>query len=247
MAHPSGGTILMKQPIDPSISVDRIITRIGPSGRREVVDVLLREERYELVCNGSAVAEMHCMPSLLRELAVGRLRTLGLLHDISALQSLEIDEKDCVIAASVAACSAPAAGACGDVRLDPEQVHALQQAFNERCDLFRSTGAAHSCALATPDSLLLFCEDIARHNALDKVIGAMLLQGLAPDGKILIFSGRLASDMLSKVVTCGVKLLIAPGAPSLTSVNMAETCGITLLGFVRSDNINIYTCPQRIC
>ena len=247
MPNPRGGTILMKQPIDPSISVDRIITRIGPSGRREVVDVLLREERYELVCNGSAVAEMHCMPSLLRELAVGRLRTLGLLHDISALQSLEIDEKNCVIEASVASCSAPAAGASGDVRLAPAQVHALQQAFNERCDLFRATGAAHSCALATPDSLLLFCEDIARHNALDKVIGAMLLQGLAPDGKILIFSGRLASDMLSKVVTCGVKLLIAPGAPSLTSVNMAEACGITLLGFVRRDNINIYTCPQRIC
>ena len=75
----------------------------------------------------------------------------------------------------------------------------------------------------------------------------MLLQGLNPDGKILIFSGRLASDMLSKVVACGVRLLIAPGAPSLTSVEMAEAHGITLLGFVRRDNINIYTCPQRIC
>ena len=237
----------MKQPVDTSISVDRIITRIGPLGRREIVDVLLREERYELVCNGIAVAELHCMPSLLRELAVGRLRTLGLLHEISALQALGIDEKNCVIEASVAACSAPTAGASDDVRLAPTQVHALQQAFNERCDLFRATGAAHSCALATPDGLLLFCEDIARHNALDKVIGAMLLQGLDPNGKILIFSGRLASDMLSKVVACGVKLLIAPGAPSLTSVKMAEAHGITLLGFVRRDNINVYTCPQRIC
>ena len=237
----------MKQPIDPCISVDRTITRIGPSGRREVVDVLLREERYELVCNGIAVTELHCMPNLLRELAVGRLRTLGLLHQISALHALCIDEKKRVIEASVVASSAPSADALGEVCLAPAQVHALQQTFNERCDLFRATGAAHSCALATPDNLLLFCEDIARHNALDKVIGAMLLQGLDPNGKILIFSGRLASDMLSKVVACGVKLLIAPGAPSLTSVNMAEVCGITLLGFVRRDNINIYTCPQRIC
>lgn len=237
----------MKQPFDPAISVDRTITRIGPQGRREVVDVLLREERYELVCNGITVAELHCMPSLLRELAVGRLRTLGLLHELSALRALTIDEKSRAIVASVAASSAPAASTPGDVRLAPAQVHALQQAFNERCDLFRATGAAHSCALATPDSLLLFCEDIARHNALDKVIGAMLLQDLKPDGKILIFSGRLASDMLSKVVVCGVRLLIAPGAPSLTSVEMAEAYGVTLLGFVRRDNINIYTCPQRIC
>lgn len=237
----------MKQPPDSSISVDRTITRIGPSGRHEVMDVLLREERYELVCNGIMVAELHCMPSLLRELAVGRLRTLGLLQEISALQTLCIDEKKRVIETIVAASSAPDATTPGDVRLAPAQVHALQQAFNERCDLFRATGAAHSCSLATPDNLLLFCEDIARHNALDKVIGAMLLQDLNPDGKIIIFSGRLASDMLSKVVACGVKLLIAPGAPSLTSVEMAEAYGITLLGFVRRDNINIYTCPQRIC
>ncbi len=237
----------MKQPPDSSISVDRTITRIGPSGRHEVMDVLLREERYELVCNGIMVAELHCMPNQLRELAVGRLRTLGLLQEISALQTLCIDEKKCVIETTVVASSAPDATTPGDVRLAPAQVHALQQAFNERCDLFRATGAAHSCALATTDNLLLFCEDIARHNALDKVIGAMLLQDLNPDGKILIFSGRLASDMLSKVVACGVKLLIAPGAPSLTSVEMAEAYGITLLGFVRRDNINIYTCPQRIC
>jgi FdhD protein len=237
----------MKQPPDSSISVDRTITRIGPSGRHEVMDVLLREERYELVCNGIMVAELHCMPSLLRELAVGRLRTLGLLQEISALQTLCIDEKKRAIETTVVTSSAPDAATPGDVRLAPAQVHALQQAFNERCDLFRATGAAHSCALATPDNLLLFCEDIARHNALDKVIGAMLLQDLNPDGKILIFSGRLASDMLSKVVACGVKLLIAPGAPSLTSVEMAEAYGITLLGFVRRDNINIYTCPQRIC
>ncbi len=237
----------MKRPPDTPISVDRIITRIGPQGRREVMDVLLREERYELACNGESVAELHCMPSLLRELAVGRLRTLGLLHEISALRALYVDEQTRVIDATVAAEPAPAVSAPGDVRLAAAQVHALQRAFNERCDLFRATGAAHSCALATPEELLLFCEDIARHNALDKVIGAMLLQGLTPDGKILIFSGRLASDMLSKVVACGVKLLIAPGAPSLTSVEMAEVHGITLLGFVRRDNINIYTCPQRIC
>ena len=237
----------MKQPLNPSISVGRAITRIGPQGRREVMDVLLREERYELACNGESVAELHCMPSLLRELAVGRLRTLGLLHEISALRALYVDEQTRVIDATVAAEPAPAVSAPGDVRLAAAQVHALQRAFNERCDLFRATGAAHSCALATPEELLLFCEDIARHNALDKVIGAMLLQGLTPDGKILIFSGRLASDMLSKVVACGVKLLIAPGAPSLTSVEMAEVHGITLLGFVRRDNINIYTCPQRIC
>ena len=133
-----------------------------------------------------------------------------------------------------------------DLRLDAAQVHSLQAAFEERCALFRQTGAAHSCALATPEGILLFYEDIARHNALDKLIGAMQLQGVSPQGKLMIFSGRLAVDMLEKAAVSGVCLLMAPGAPSLASVELAQAMRISLLGFVRKDNINIYTCPHRV-
>ena len=133
-----------------------------------------------------------------------------------------------------------------DLRRDAAQVHSLQAAFEERCALFRQTGAAHSCALATPEGILLFYEDIARHNALDKLIGAMQLQGVSPQGKLMIFSGRLAVDMLEKAAVSGVCLLMAPGAPSLASVELAQAMRISLLGFVRKDNINIYTCPHRV-
>lgn len=236
----------MKQSHGSSVSIERLITRIGPEGRREVADVLLREERFDLYCNGRNVAELHCMPSHLRELAAGRLVTLGLLHDVTQISSINIDPSRKCIEADIAAPKSSPQRPDADVRLSAEQVHALQQSFEKRCDLFRQTGAAHSCSLANPEELLLFYEDIARHNALDKLIGAMLLQGVGPQGKIMIFSGRLASDMLAKAIVSGVRLLIAPGAPSFTSVEMAEANGITLLGFVRRDNINIYTCPQRV-
>lgn len=132
------------------------------------------------------------------------------------------------------------------IRLTADEVHKLQADFEDRCTLFRQTGAAHSCALATARGILMFYEDIARHNALDKLIGAMQLQGVSPQDKLMIFSGRLAVDMLEKAVVSGVRLLMAPGAPSLASVELAEARQVSLLGFVRKDNINIYTCPHRI-
>ncbi|OXS30293.1 MAG: hypothetical protein BCS36_11935 [Desulfovibrio sp. MES5] len=279
----------------------RVITRINHTGRHEVEDVLLREEAYDLICDGQTVARMHCMPTNLEELAVGRLFTLGLLRDARQITSLTIrhpaghdaaspqsprlaaenahgqDSLACASTASVAepphmpagdradappALKLRAAGSIrvslapppapeaeikqADVRLDATQVHSLQAAFEERCALFRQTGAAHSCALATPEGILLFYEDIARHNALDKLIGAMQLQGVPPQGKLMIFSGRLAVDMLEKAAVSGVRLLMAPGAPSLASVELAEAMRISLLGFVRKDNINIYTCPYRV-
>ena len=311
----------------------RVITRINHTGRHEVEDVLLREEAYDLICDGKTVARMHCMPTDLEELAVGRLFTLGLLRDACQIASLTIrhpaeqnadhapppnprlaaesahgpDSLACASAVSTSlaapvastALAAPTASVAStesmasaapvaeppftpegqratplpspklraagsilvslapppapeaaakqaDLRLDAAQVHSLQAAFEERCALFRQTGAAHSCALATPEGILLFYEDIARHNALDKLIGAMQLQGVSPQGKLMIFSGRLAVDMLEKAAVSGVCLLMAPGAPSLASVELAEAMRISLLGFVRKDNINIYTCPHRV-
>ena len=305
----------------------RVITRINHTGRHAVEDVLLREEAYDLVCDGKTVARMHCMPTDLEELAVGRLFTLGLLRDASQIASLTIRHPvgqnadhapppsphlaaesahgveslacastasaasvvSAVLAAPVASTASTASTASvaepprrpagehtaalpslrlraagsilvslappsapeaapqqSDVRLDAAQVHSLQAAFEERCALFRQTGAAHSCALATPEGILLFYEDIARHNALDKLIGAMQLQGVSPQGKLMIFSGRLAVDMLEKAAVSGVCLLMAPGAPSLASVELAQAMRISLLGFVRNDHINIYTCPHRV-
>ena len=218
--------------------------------------MLLREEAYDLIYNNKTVACLHCMPTHLEELAVGHLFTSGVLHNASEITSLRIQhplppQQGRRVAGSirVTTVSAPLAEDAAkeaQVLLTADEVHRLQADFEKRCTLFRQTGAAHSCALATARGILLFYEDIARHNALDKLIGAMQLQGVSPQGKLMIFSGRLAVDMLEKAVASCVRLLIAPGAPSLASVELAEARQVSLLGFVRKDNINIYTCPHRI-
>lgn len=264
-------------PAPNALIVERRITRIGPQGRLEVTDCLLREESYALRVNGTEVTQLHCMPTHLEALAVGHLFTTGLLRHREEVRDVRVHEHERYINVQIQpvsqgtnisqAASTLQAGstlqtntcpqdsrtahrahthAMDDIRISAAQVHKLQENFNQHCMLFRQTGAVHSCAVATTDGIILFLEDIARHNALDKAIGSMLLQDMSPEGKVMIFSGRLALDMLAKVVACGVRLLIAPGAPSLASVALAEAHGITLLGFVRADNINVYTCAHRV-
>ena len=231
------------------LCAERRITRISSSGRSEVTDVLLVEARYDLYCNAAKIATLHCSPRNLEDLAVGNLFARGLLPCMEALKSLTIDIKERKIETAVSSCTQDSLALqndADDVKLLVRQVHGLQKLFDEHGKLHRKTGSAHSCALATTDEVLLFLEDIARHNALDKLVGAMLRGNVSPHGKIILFSSRLAGEMTAKAIGSGVKLLIAPGAPSLASVELADRHGITLLGFVRNDNINIYTHPYRV-
>jgi FdhD protein len=212
-----------------------------------VEDFLICEEMWHIVANGESVSELNCLPYDLEQLAAGHLLSLGLLRQASEIEEITIDEEAKTIIMklnpSVLAARLPDED---DFTLSASDIHRLQREFNGRCELFRQTGAAHSAALADKGGLLVFFDDVARHNALDKVIGEMILHGLSPSNKALIVSSRLASDMLRKVCATGVKLLIAPGAPTSGGVDLAEKNGITLLGFVREGNINVYSHVKRI-
>lgn len=235
-------------PEDMPYVVSRRITRINARGRMEVVDTLLREEGWNIFLNGEKIETLFCLPADLEALAVGHLFYKGLCKSLEQIVSVRVDAAAKAVHVEAGSDDgAPGrAPLPGEVSLSPGEILRLQRIFDDSCSLFHCTGAAHSCALADKDGLIIFMSDIARHNALDKVVGEMLRTGEEAGGKALIFSGRLALDMLEKSARSGVRLLIAPGAPSLPAVERAERAGITLLGFVRSDNINIYTHPERV-
>ncbi|SHJ09022.1 formate dehydrogenase accessory sulfurtransferase FdhD [Parasporobacterium paucivorans] len=224
----------------------RQITRITPQGRFCAEDCILLEERYTMEINGVNCGEFFCLPDNLLQLACGHGLAKGLIGMQDEVAEFMVDED----ARGLCLRTSPAAEEKSRKEINavfsPDDVHRLNQAFNRKCYLFHKTGAAHSVALADRDGILIFMEDVARHNALDKVIGEMFLQGLTPEGKMLIFSGRLAQDMIGKILSCGVKVLVAPGAPTLAAVHLAEMNKITMMGFVRKDHINIYTSPERI-
>jgi FdhD protein len=115
-------------------------------------------------------------------------------------------------------------------------------------DLFDRTGGLHAAGLFTcSGDLELAAEDVGRHNAVDKVIGRMLLADRLPlASTALVVSGRTSFEIIQKAYLAGIPLVAAVSAPSSLAIDLAQESGMTLLGFVRAGSLNIYTHPQRI-
>lgn len=128
------------------------------------------------------------------------------------------------------------------------QLSTLAEQMRSEQPVFRHTGGLHAAGLADPAGNLIFIrEDIGRHNAVDKVIGAALKNDLLPlDRHLLLVSGRAGFELIQKAVMAGIGTFAAVGAPSSLAVELARESGLTLIGFLRNDRFNIYNGEQYI-
>jgi FdhD protein len=124
----------------------------------------------------------------------------------------------------------------------------LPEKLRKSQSVFEYTGGLHASALFRPDGdLVIMREDIGRHNALDKLIGAMVFERKIPlYNYLLLVSGRASFELVQKSVVAGIPIMAAVGAPSSLAVDLAERFGITLVGFLKENYFNIYSHPSRV-
>jgi len=237
-------------------------------------DPVIREQRIELDVNdGQVRIAMLCLPRDLEALAAGfllgegALRSRDDLHDATYLPeearltvrgNFDAEALENINVRWTWGTGCGGGGTSRDVddntyapvargpTVTPEQLIALGKSFRERSDLWRSTGGVHTCALADCERLIVLAEDVGRHNAFDKAVGMAVLAGIDLSDKIVLSTGRLSTEIVSKAVACGATVLVSQSAVTALAVTLARRFGVTLVGFLRGRRLNVYTGFQRI-
>jgi FdhD protein len=133
-----------------------------------------------------------------------------------------------------------------DLTISPGQVRAAVAGLAQHQPLHDVTRAVHAAMFWTPgQGVRLVREDVGRHNALDKLAGAMVQSNCSTDGAVVLTS-RVSIDLVQKIAILGVPILIAVSAPTAAAVQLAETAGITLIALARSDRFEVFTHPHRL-
>jgi len=242
-------------------------TKLVRDGEEDFVAV---EEPLEIRVDGAPLAVTMRTPGHDEELALGFLFTEGLIDgprragltgDLAA-NTIEVEGPMSHDPGTRRFYTSSSCGVCGKGALEEVAVHAPPAAPGPEIDrvllatlpdrlrqpTFERTGGLHATGLFTPDGeLQCVREDVGRHNAMDKVVGRALLDGVVPlHGRVLCVSGRLSFELVQKAAVAGAPILVGVGAPSSLAVSLAADRGMTLAGFARRGRVNVYTGPERV-
>jgi len=249
------------------------ILKVTEKDRSSVEDVVAREFPLTIILNNQELVTLLCSPKDLSYLAIGFLFSEGLIESKDDIKKIIVDDERGVVRVETeegktladeifkrfitSGCGRGAsfysvADVQGQAKVESQtkisigQVLALANDFQRRSEVYRTTHGVHSAALCDSDSILVFSEDIGRHNAIDKVFGECLLKDIPTADRLIITSGRMSSEILFKVAKRGVPLLVSKAAPTNMGVRLARELGITLIGFARGKRMNVYANEWRV-
>ncbi len=134
-----------------------------------------------------------------------------------------------------------------DLRVERAVLLGLAERLTVEQPIFNSTGGTHGAGLFTAGGeLVVVMEDVGRHNALDKAVGYAALRSIALEDKVLVLSGRVSYEMVTKAARVGIPVVASLAAPTSLGLAMAEKAGCTVIGFLGPRRFNIYTYPERV-
>jgi len=250
------------------------ITKIKGKEKFEREDTLVREIKLELYVNGAKVGAVMATPVDQEALAIGYLMSENIIEnfkDVTSIKLLndgmrvEIEAKvneDNIKKLNAEGVVISGCGKSMTANIDPEAIEAkviksdftlsadvlcreMGQFYTE-CPLYEQTGCVHTAKLFTDEKTFFIGEDIAQHNTIDKVVGKAQMAGIDVRNAFLMVSGRLSSEMVAKAVMHQIPILASRTASTCLGLMIAEKFGLTLIGFVRGDTMNVYRHPRRI-
>ena len=211
-------------------------------------DLMVHETALRLEIPGVMNRTLYCSPSEQKELVVGHLYTQGFIRGTEDILSLELNaEAGAALVQLKETKQAPSRNPLtGGPVFDPQILLSNQQKFYDQSTLQKATAGTHRCALCDDSGTYFACIDISRHNALDKLTGKALLEGVSLEDKYILTSGRIPMDMIRKAAAIRVPMIVSRSTPTIAAVETARNAGITLLGFSRENRFNIYSASHRL-
>lgn len=256
--------------------VSREILRFSKGQTEQMEDVIVTEYPVTVKINGEEFVTMVCTPEYIEEMVIGYLASEGIIRKYEDIEEIWVQEQDGFVHVKTkranpfyqklqnkryitSCCGASRQGfvfvndkrtakkmKSMKVRLSVEDCFRLMSAMQGSATTFHQTGGVHNAALCDRNGIVLSRMDIGRHNALDKIYGHCLKRNISIQDKILVFSGRLSSEILLKVAKIGCEVVLTKSAPTELALKLADELNITTVGFIRNESLNVYTCPERI-
>ena len=233
---------------------------------------LVKEEIWSLSVAETPVVTFLCSGNYLDELAMGYLAYKGIISAREDVLEIDIDreknsmqiniaegckgfvsfqmqpeaEKPLPLEPDTESSRKIRSGMGKDVVVDREQIFDLMVQLNQQSGLYRATHGVHNSAIASPDKILVFRDDIGRHNTMDMLRGYSLINDLQLADKILVTTCRITVQIMDKVIKMGVPIVASRGITTDLALTLAEEAGITLIGFLRGGRFIVYTGIERI-
>lgn len=262
--------------MDQPIKLESQVWRYEEGALHKVTDTIVTEFPITIILNEQEFATLVCSPEHIEELVIGFLASEGMIRsykDIKELTIIEATGRAIVQTQKVNKLNElfhskrVVTSCCGksrqsfyfyndartvkplenvDVTIAIDECFHLMRLLQDSSSIFQDTGGVHNAALCDRDGIIVARTDIGRHNALDKIYGYCLQHSIPLSDKIIVFSGRISSEVLLKVAKIGAGIVLSKSAPTELALRLAEELHITTVGFLRNQSLNIYTRPDRI-